>query len=75
MTSHRPLFWRAFVLPIFGPKVQAEAKILQQAVKIKGKMMTFLELLGPCRKEKYFLIEIFHFFKLSNLRIKTNISQ
>ena len=33
MTSHRPLVWRDFVLPTFGPKVQAEAKILQ-ALKI-----------------------------------------
>ena len=33
MTSERPLFWRAFVLPTFGPKVQGEATILQ-ALKI-----------------------------------------
>ena len=52
MTSQRPLFWRAFVLPIFGPKVQAEAAILQglKTAKIKAKMTTFLKLLGPCRK-------------------------
>ena len=56
MNSPRPLFWRAFVLQIFGPKVQAEATILEalKTAKIKAKMTTFLKLLGPCRKEKYF---------------------
>ena len=52
MTSQRPLFWRTFVLPIFGLKVQAEATILQtlKIVKMKEKMM-FLKQIGRCRKE------------------------
>ena len=60
-----------FVRPIFGPKVQAEATVLQalRIAKIKEKMMTFLKLIEPCRKDNYFLIEIFYFFTLSNLRI------
>ena len=54
MTSQRPLFWRAFVRPIFGRKVQAEATILQalKTAKIKVEMTTFFKLLGPCRKGK-----------------------
>ena len=54
ITSQRPLFWRTFILPIFGPKLQAEATILQalKTAKIKAKMTMFLKLLGPCRKEK-----------------------
>ena len=56
MTSHRPLVWRAFVLPIFGPKVQAEAKILRalKIAKIKEKMMTFFKLLGLAEKRSIF---------------------
>ena len=59
MRSQRSLFWRAFVLQIFGPKVQAEATILQalKTDKIKAKMTTFLKLLGFCRKEKYFFFQ------------------
>ena len=53
MTSQRPLFWWTFVLPIFGLKAQAEATVLQtlKIVEIKEKIMTFLKLIGPCRKE------------------------
>ena len=56
MTSEQSLFWRAFVLPTFGPNVQAEATILQvlKRPKIKENTMTFLKLLGSCRKRKYF---------------------
>ena len=59
MTSQRPLFWRVFVLPIFGPKVQAEATLLYalKTAKIKLKMTTFMKLLGPCRKGKYFFLQ------------------
>ena len=55
MTSHRPLVWRAFVLPIFGPKVQAEAKILR-ALKIAWikEKMTFFKLLGLAEKRNIF---------------------
>ena len=51
MTSHRPL-----VLPIFGPKVKAEAKILRalKRAKIKEKMMTFFKLLGLAEKRSIF---------------------
>ena len=53
--SHNDRFFGlAFVLANFGPKVQAEATILQdlKTAKIKAKMTTFLKPLGPCRKEK-----------------------
>ena len=54
MLSHLPLFWRIFVLPIFGPTVQAEATVLTtlKIVKTKETIMTFLKLLGTCRKDK-----------------------
>ena len=61
MTSQIPLFWRAFILLIFGPKVQAEVTFLQalKIAKVNEKIMTFLKLIGPCKKQKYFFIEIF----------------
>ena len=77
MTSQISLFWRAFILLIFGPKVQAEVTFLQalKIAKVNEKIMTFLKLIGPCKKQKYFFYRNIYLFKLSNLRIKTNISQ
>ena len=49
MTSRCPLFWRAFLLLIFGPKVQAQATV-GQAFKISNieeKMTMFMKLVGP----------------------------
>ena len=49
MTSCCPLSWRAFVLLIFGQRVQSEATVLQafKIVKIEEKVTTFMKLLGP----------------------------
>ena len=49
MTSRCPLFWRAFVLLIFGSKVQAQATVLQafRIAKIEEQTTTFMNLLGP----------------------------
>ena len=49
MASRGPLFWRAFVLLIFGPKVQAQATVLQafRIAKIEEETATFMKLLGP----------------------------
>ena len=49
MTLHHPLFLRAFVLPILGPKVQAQATVLQvlKIAKITKNMMKILKLNVP----------------------------
>ena len=49
MTSRCPLFWRAFVLLIFGSTVQAQATVLRAFIiaKIEEQMTTFMKLLEP----------------------------
>ena len=48
MTSRCPLFWRAFVLIIFGSKVQAQATVLLafKIAKIEEQTKTIMKLLG-----------------------------
>ena len=67
MTSRCPLFWRAFVLLIFGPKVQAQATVLEafKIAKIEEVTM-FMELFGP-RNDYGQLLRNIGFDNLKNL--------
>ena len=48
MTSRCPLFWRAFLLLIFGPNVQAQATVLEAFKTAKIEEVTmFMKLFGP----------------------------
>ena len=78
MVSRCPLFWRAFVLLIFGSKVQAHTTVLQalRIAKVEKQTTTFMKLhrpwsdCGQLLKEILVLIRKFENVNKLNISVK-----